>query len=60
LSGDEPQRRGRQERDRINLAGALAQSEDARVLLVDMDLRRPAIARYLALGESRTRSERWA
>ena len=37
----------------INLAGALAQSEEARVLLVDMDLRRPAIARYLALGESR-------
>jgi capsular exopolysaccharide synthesis family protein len=37
----------------INLAGALAQSEDARVLLVDMDLRRPALARYLALGETR-------
>ena len=34
----------------INLAGALAQSEDARVLLVDMDLRRPSVARYLALG----------
>jgi Mrp family chromosome partitioning ATPase len=42
------------------LAGALAQSEDARVLLVDMDLRRPAIVRYLALGASRTRSERGA
>ena len=37
----------------INLAGALAQSEDARVLLVDMDLRRPALARYLALAETR-------
>jgi protein-tyrosine kinase len=37
----------------INLAGALAQSEDARVLLIDMDLRRPALARYLALGETR-------
>ena len=37
----------------INLAGALAQSEDARVLLIDMDLRRPALARYLALGEAR-------
>jgi Mrp family chromosome partitioning ATPase len=37
----------------INLAGALAQSDDARVLLVDMDLRRPSIARYLALGEPR-------
>ena len=37
----------------INLAGALAQSDDARVLLVDMDLRRPSIARYLALGETR-------
>ena len=37
----------------INLAGALAQSDDARVLLADMDLRRPSIARYLALGETR-------
>jgi capsular exopolysaccharide synthesis family protein len=37
----------------INLAGALAQSEDTRVLLIDMDLRRPALARYLALGEAR-------
>jgi capsular exopolysaccharide synthesis family protein len=37
----------------INLAGALAQSPDARVLLADMDLRRPAVARYLALGEGR-------
>src|SRR5438093_4900278 len=37
----------------INLAGALAQSEDARVLLIDMDLRRPSIARYLALGATR-------
>jgi capsular exopolysaccharide synthesis family protein len=37
----------------INLAGALAQSEDARVLLVDLDLRRPSVARYLALGHAR-------
>jgi protein-tyrosine kinase len=37
----------------INLAGALAQSDDTRVLLVDMDLRRPSVARYLALGETR-------
>jgi capsular exopolysaccharide synthesis family protein len=37
----------------INLAGALAQSDDARVLLVDLDLRRPSVARYLALGEAR-------
>jgi protein-tyrosine kinase len=37
----------------INLAGALAQSDDTRVLLIDMDLRRPSIARYLALGETR-------
>ena len=28
----------------INLAGALAQAQDARVLLVDADLRRPAVA----------------
>jgi protein-tyrosine kinase len=37
----------------INLGGALAQSEDARVLLMDMDLRRPTLARYLGLGEAR-------
>jgi capsular exopolysaccharide synthesis family protein len=37
----------------INLAGALSQSDDARVLLVDMDLRRPAIARYLAIAQTR-------
>jgi capsular exopolysaccharide synthesis family protein len=36
----------------INLAGALAQAPDARVLLVDADLRRPAVARLLALGGS--------
>jgi len=37
----------------INLAGALSQSDDARVLLVDMDLRRPAIARYLSIAQAR-------
>ncbi len=37
----------------INLAGALAQSADARVLLADIDLRRPAVARQLGLGGSR-------
>jgi len=36
----------------INLAGALAQARDARVLLVDADLRRPSVARLLALGGS--------
>jgi len=36
----------------INLAGALAQASDARVLLVDADLRRPSVARLLALGAS--------
>jgi capsular exopolysaccharide synthesis family protein len=34
-----------------NLAGALAQSSQSRVLLVDADLRRPALARLLALGQ---------
>ena len=34
----------------INLAGALAQASDARVLLVDADLRRPSVASLLALG----------
>jgi capsular exopolysaccharide synthesis family protein len=37
----------------INLAGALSQSDDARVLLVDMDLRHPAIARYLGITQMR-------
>jgi len=36
----------------INLAGALAQDPDARVLLVDADLRRGALAKHLGLGES--------
>ena len=37
----------------LNLAGALAQSEGSRVLLVDADLHRPAVARYLGLTEER-------
>jgi capsular exopolysaccharide synthesis family protein len=37
----------------INLAGALAQASDARVVLIDADLRRPALHRYLGLGEAR-------
>jgi len=36
----------------INLAGALAQSPDSRVLLIDADLRRPSIAEHLALQVS--------
>jgi capsular exopolysaccharide synthesis family protein len=36
----------------INLAGALARgTDDARVLLIDADLRRPAVARQLAIDE---------
>jgi tyrosine-protein kinase len=36
----------------INLAGALARgSDDARVLLIDADLRRPAVAKQLAIDE---------
>jgi len=36
----------------VNLAGALAQAADARVLIADMDLRRPSVARQLGLGRS--------
>jgi capsular exopolysaccharide synthesis family protein len=37
----------------INLAGALARgSDDARVLLIDADLRRPAVARQLAIDDA--------
>ena len=34
----------------INLAAALAQGSGARVLLIDADLRRPAVGRYLEIG----------
>ncbi|PYN03347.1 MAG: hypothetical protein DME07_07010 [Candidatus Rokuibacteriota bacterium] len=37
----------------INLAGALAQSTAERVLLADVDLRRPSVARQLGLDGSR-------
>jgi protein-tyrosine kinase len=37
----------------LNLAGALAQSASARVLLIDADLHRPAVARYLGLTDER-------
>src|SRR4029078_3833680 len=36
----------------INLAASLAEGSNARVLLIEADLRRPAIAKYLGLGES--------
>jgi capsular exopolysaccharide synthesis family protein len=37
----------------INLAGALARGGDERVLLIDADLRRPTIARQLAITDAR-------
>jgi len=37
----------------INLAGALAQSRESRVLLVDADLRRPGVAMQLGLADPR-------
>jgi len=36
----------------INLAAALSEGSHARVLLIEADLRRPAVSRYLALGAS--------
>jgi polysaccharide biosynthesis transport protein len=35
----------------INLAGALARESDGRVLLIDADLRRPAVAKTLGIGD---------
>jgi len=37
----------------LNLAGAFAQAPDARVLVVDADLRRPSVANYLGLDTDR-------
>lgn len=37
----------------INLAASLAEAPEARVLLADADLRRPSVAAYLGLGDSR-------
>lgn len=37
----------------INIAGALAQAPDARVALVEVDVRHPGVARYLGLSNSR-------
>jgi capsular exopolysaccharide synthesis family protein len=39
----------------LNLAGALAQSAEARVLLIDADLRRSSMTTYLGLDGSRSR-----
>lgn len=36
----------------INLAGALAEGSNAKVLLIEADLRRPAVATYLGLGDA--------
>ena len=36
----------------INIAGTLTQFPDTRVLLVDLDLRRPAVGRYLGIDAS--------
>ena len=37
----------------MNLAGALAQSSNTRVLIIDADLHRPAVAEYLGLSDRR-------
>jgi capsular exopolysaccharide synthesis family protein len=38
----------------LNLAGAFAQAPDARVLVVDADLRRPSVAAYLGLDANQS------
>jgi len=37
----------------LNLAGALAQADAARILVIDGDLRKPSVAPYLGLGDAR-------
>jgi capsular exopolysaccharide synthesis family protein len=37
----------------LNLAGALAQSSNSRVLIIDADLHRPSVAEYLGLADRR-------
>jgi capsular exopolysaccharide synthesis family protein len=37
----------------LNLAGAFAQAQDARVLVIDADLRKPSVASYLGLDNER-------
>lgn len=37
----------------LNLAGALAQAAESRVLLIDADLRKPSVAEYLPFGPGR-------
>lgn len=39
----------------INLAGAMAQSHEARILIVDADFRRPAVASQLGMRDSEVR-----
>lgn len=39
----------------INLAGVLSQQEDTQVLLVEIDLRRPTVERYLRFDRAKTR-----
>jgi capsular exopolysaccharide synthesis family protein len=39
----------------LNVAGSLAQAPDARVLLIDADLRRPSVTEYLPIGGTRVR-----
>jgi len=38
----------------LNLAGTLAQAQDARILVIDADLRKPSVAAYLALDGLRS------
>ena len=38
----------------LNLAGSIAQAPDARILVIDADLRRPSVSEYLGLGSQRS------
>src|SRR5207245_3909007 len=53
LASSSPSRGDGKTLSAINLAGALAQAPDAKVVLVEVDVRHPGIGQYLGLSAAR-------